>query len=356
VNTDSSGGEAGHASDSLPDDQGRRRGEPVRRWPACGPLAPEECVETRCPHCSRLWRIHQRLAGYKLRCECDGWIDVPALPAPAPQLAGSDNPEEPLPNPRRLLGRRRFKPDDTGLVQVPRDFYHQVTPSRIPTELPMAPGTLRFADADNRTRWTNRTLIELTGIMCSFWVPMVFITIATDGRTQALYLPFAGLISGLLILVVGLSARHYTYSGLRAARVPYFLEAVTAAVVVALLALGWHQMVVEAMEGDGGHWLRVVKEELGIPWSVFVICVCPAVFEELAFRGLVQGRLSALFGTWTGIVVSGAAFGLAHGVTTGFPFHVFLGIQIGYLRHRSHSLYPGMLQHFLYNAILVLWL
>ncbi|MFQ5696395.1 MAG: lysostaphin resistance A-like protein, partial [Terriglobia bacterium] len=71
-------------------------------------------------------------------------------------------------------------------------------------------------------------------------------------------------------------------------------------------------------------------------------------------RGLLQGRLSALYGRNGGILLQGIAFALAHGVTIGFPFHVFGGFYLGWLRARSRSLYPGMVVHLLYNATLVL--
>ncbi len=66
----------------------------------------------------------------------------------------------------------------------------------------------------------------------------------------------------------------------------------------------------------------------------------------------------ALLGRTTGILVAGMAFALAHGVTLGLPFHVGLGLYLGWLRVRSDSLLPGMATHFLYNGILVVavWL
>ena len=79
----------------------------------------------------------------------------------------------------------------------------------------------------------------------------------------------------------------------------------------------------------------------------------PAVFEELAFRGLLQARLIPLFGRTQGIILGGIAFALAHGITVGLPFHAFLGFYLGWLRERSRSLIPGMIVHFVYNGTLV---
>ncbi len=78
------------------------------------------------------------------------------------------------------------------------------------------------------------------------------------------------------------------------------------------------------------------------------------MFEELAFRGVVQGRFTALLGRFQGIVATGAAFGLCHGVTPALPFHVGIGIWLCWLRERSGSLLPGMVAHALYNGLIAL--
>ena len=53
---------------------------------------------------------------------------------------------------------------------------------------------------------------------------------------------------------------------------------------------------------DGG--LEELARELGPILLVCVVAVAPAIFEELAFRGLLQGRLCALMGRETGILVT----------------------------------------------------
>jgi membrane protease YdiL (CAAX protease family) len=105
---------------------------------------------------------------------------------------------------------------------------------------------------------------------------------------------------------------------------------------------GWEQEMV------------ALRKQLGIPLLLFVMALCPGVFEELAFRGLLQGRLAALLGRNQAIWATGAAFALAHGVTLGFPFHVTGGVYLCWLRARCDSLLPGMLLHMAYNATLVM--
>ena len=96
-----------------------------------------------------------------------------------------------------------------------------------------------------------------------------------------------------------------------------------------------------------------MREVLG-PWGlVFVYAVSPALFEELAFRGLLQGRLLALMG-WLGDPLDGDALRRCHGISMGTPLHLGIGLFLGWLRDRSGSLWPGILLHLGYNATLVL--
>jgi membrane protease YdiL (CAAX protease family) len=81
-----------------------------------------------------------------------------------------------------------------------------------------------------------------------------------------------------------------------------------------------------------------------------VIAVVAPVVEELTFRGLGYSLL-VRFGRWTAIVMSGLAFGLAHGLIQALPFLAAFGMGLAYLRSRVDSVFPGMVVHGLFNAI-----
>lgn len=81
-----------------------------------------------------------------------------------------------------------------------------------------------------------------------------------------------------------------------------------------------------------------------------VIAVVAPIVEELTFRGLGYSLL-ARYGKWVAIVLTGLAFGLAHGLVEAFPFLAAFGIGLAYLRSRVKSVYPGMVVHGLFNAI-----
>jgi membrane protease YdiL (CAAX protease family) len=108
-----------------------------------------------------------------------------------------------------------------------------------------------------------------------------------------------------------------------------------------------------------GMELMAVSEpfrEAGWPlWSIYVLnSVVPAVFEELTFRGYVMARLGTLLTARETLLVQAALFALLHLGVAIYPSHFFIGLVLGTVRQRTRSLYPGMLVHAGWNAV-VIW-
>lgn len=88
---------------------------------------------------------------------------------------------------------------------------------------------------------------------------------------------------------------------------------------------------------------------------VLSICVVPGIFEEIFFRGLVQGTLDLSMSPRDAMIVQAVIFAIAHVNFIGFfTYLVFMGLYLGWLRNRSGSLVPGMLVHFAHNLLAVL--
>lgn len=90
-----------------------------------------------------------------------------------------------------------------------------------------------------------------------------------------------------------------------------------------------------------------------VAWAFLLVAAAPAVFEELAFRGVILGLLRRSLDAREAILISAIAFGLIHLSVPILLTHVPLGIYLGWLRHRSGSLYPSMVAHFMHNALIV---
>ena len=50
------------------------------------------------------------------------------------------------------------------------------------------------------------------------------------------------------------------------------------------------------------------------------------------------------------LLVTGVAFGLAHGLVLGLPVLAIFGVTLAWLRSKTGSVYPGMVVHGIFNA------
>ncbi|MEL6347704.1 MAG: CPBP family intramembrane glutamic endopeptidase, partial [Myxococcota bacterium] len=97
------------------------------------------------------------------------------------------------------------------------------------------------------------------------------------------------------------------------------------------------------------HWPSV-EGGLIVLYAVFV---APLV-EELLFRGFFLPPLIERLGAWGGIVVTAVLFGLMHlSDPLVVPPLVLLGVALGWLRHRSGSVWTSLALHMLNNGLAV---
>lgn len=87
--------------------------------------------------------------------------------------------------------------------------------------------------------------------------------------------------------------------------------------------------------------------------TVGVITVLGPIVEELIFRGYLQTSLMKHTSPMVSIVASGVVFGVVHYNLSMFPVLAFIGFALGYLYHKSGSLWPSIVFHILNNAIAV---
>lgn len=99
---------------------------------------------------------------------------------------------------------------------------------------------------------------------------------------------------------------------------------------------------------------------LGIAVVYLIAVVGAPFFEELFFRGLVQGSLTARWGIAAGLVVQAMLFAAVHldpengwGNVGTFVIIAAVGLGLGTIRRYSGRLPPGIFTHAAYNAIIV---
>jgi hypothetical protein len=91
-----------------------------------------------------------------------------------------------------------------------------------------------------------------------------------------------------------------------------------------------------------------------IGWVFVLIAVIPAIFEELAFRGIIQTSLETIVSPRDALIIQAAMFSVLHLLPFNFPSHFLLGLALGYARLQSKSLYAGMVIHGSWNSLVLL--
>jgi membrane protease YdiL (CAAX protease family) len=97
-----------------------------------------------------------------------------------------------------------------------------------------------------------------------------------------------------------------------------------------------------------------IRAGFGFPVIVFGLCLMPAIWEEIAFRGLIQTSLDKKFSKWEAIFITSGMFAIIHISLFSWPYLFLLGIVLGLIREYSQSLWPSIFMHFLHNFIVVL--
>jgi uncharacterized protein len=91
-------------------------------------------------------------------------------------------------------------------------------------------------------------------------------------------------------------------------------------------------------------------------WAVYLnTAALPAVFEEIAFRGLILKKLEIVMPPTQALLVTALMFAIIHYNLPGLViFLVPLALAAGWLVQRSGSLWPAIAVHFLHNCGVVL--
>jgi len=167
------------------------------------------------------------------------------------------------------------------------------------------------------------------------------------------------LVSGVFALVVGFGLlatwRLVRPSLIGSVRLEFILMAAAGAfvsVIVSLLYGAWIRTLVNV---EGLESVRMLGlGELPQLAQLVLICVMPAVFEEIAIRGILFDIMRTFLRPSPVVIVTSAAFSILHFSIVLFPFYFAFGLALGWLRSRSGSLWPSIGFHFMHN--LVLWI
>ncbi len=97
--------------------------------------------------------------------------------------------------------------------------------------------------------------------------------------------------------------------------------------------------------------LFVQSDPIQFIFSLIVVALLPAIFEELVFRGfLIKKMLQSGMSDMGAILMSGAIFALTHMQPLKFLSMFVLGAALGFVYVRFKNLKYSMIMHFLFNG------
>lgn len=134
----------------------------------------------------------------------------------------------------------------------------------------------------------------------------------------------------------------------------WILFGLCAAFPTYLLASGAVEFLVHLGVERGEYLAAFTRDGYGFGWAVAAVCIQPAIFEEIAFRGIIQGSLGRLLGEREALIASALLFGILHLSIPSLPHLLVMGLVLGWLRLRTKSLLPGMALHFSHNFLVLL--
>lgn len=91
--------------------------------------------------------------------------------------------------------------------------------------------------------------------------------------------------------------------------------------------------------------------DAGVGWLVVGICVLVPIAEELLFRGIIQGELSAVMSPWLAVFIQAVLFSAFH-MQAVQSLYVFLpGLAMGLAYLASRSIWIPILMHMVFNFL-----
>lgn len=134
---------------------------------------------------------------------------------------------------------------------------------------------------------------------------------------------------------------------------PFKLFWVPLAVLISVLTFGFGTLFLYLINSILGVPEILVTESFvdanyGLMAILLIVCVQPAIIEELAFRGIIFNGLSSFLSIRDTVIVSSLMFMVLHLSAFGLP-QLALGLILAWMLIKSGSIVPGMILHFCHN-------
>ena len=200
-----------------------------------------------------------------------------------------------------------------------------------------------------------KRVIILYGLLLATLVPLFFLPEIISVFGMAI----CGLIQALIIFAVCLRIPRFFNTQFRVdLRALQWLGIALPTTLILLGINGLYQELLKYFFGQGLINLEdpFKKLQYSIEFEILITAIMPAIWEEIAFRGVIQTCLTRVIGIHQAMMVGAFLFAILHCQFAMIPYFVFFGYTISLIRWQSGSLVPGMVLHFIHNASVVLFM
>lgn len=152
--------------------------------------------------------------------------------------------------------------------------------------------------------------------------------------------------SGIALSAIGLDRPTW--------RLLHLLWQIPVVFIAVLLAQGLVFAVTGNDPGGDSQAVDALMASASPPVAVLLflaVVVLTPLWEELLFRGMIQGSVRARFGRLAGMAISALVFAAAHGVPILLPYMLTLGCALALLREFHGSLWAPLAMHCTLNAV-----
>ena len=256
------------------------------------------------------------------------------------------------PAPRAVIVRRRVGP----LVPPPgRDVPHwrdRSFPPRLHRFLPAPPSP--FPLIVTFVGYGLMMVVTVVGLVVAA-VALKDVTdpIAMKEHVVTVTIALEGIDTLLVLALIAVTGRPPLPKPFLGPRYAAWLTAVPGFLILLGLNVGYHALL-RAIAN-----VKPEREVFDITFSdgwlaIGLICLQPAVVEELMFRYLMLGHLRRFVNVHFAVWISSVLFGIAHvGAPVGVPVLILLGAGLGYCRVWGRTLILPMLLHFFHNLFVL---
>ena len=93
----------------------------------------------------------------------------------------------------------------------------------------------------------------------------------------------------------------------------------------------------------------LLKTDMQVIVTLVSVCIIAPLFEELLFRGIVMKEFLKIMRPWAAIVLQALIFGISHRVLFQTIFTFIVGIILGIVYYKTHSIKEAAICHSVFN-------